>query len=114
LSGLNDWFAIFAVIAFFIGFLPAYIYESIKEMRPAAAPVVEAKSQAPAPQLSTFTPDEIVSQYSTDPQPLYVGKIYTSIGCNCSVRVKSIKAQPKPQRKPVEMPETLLIHYILN
>ena len=101
---LAMWIPIFAVIAL-IPYLP-YL---------AAAHMASLKQQAPEAQqehteCQAIEANEIPAFCSTDPTPLFIGKVYTSIGCNCSVRVKSLKATPRP-----EVPETLLqLQYILN
>jgi len=67
LHGLSDWLPVICVIAFFTGFLPAYIYESIKAMRPVEITASQAMTQ-----------------------PLYVGQVFTATGSNCKVRIKAL------------------------
>lgn len=75
MEGLTDWLPVFIVIGFFIGFLPAFIHESIKDLRPAAQANNTAAEQEPA----------------TSAPILYVGQVFTSQGSNCTLRVKAIK-----------------------
>lgn len=79
LTGVWEWLPVLCLIGFFTGFLPVYIYESIKAMRPHAKassePVMCQPCQIPAILEPTF----------------YVGQTFTSPYTNCIVRIKSIK-----------------------
>ena len=95
------WVPIFAVITL-IPYLPYYAAAHVKSLKIQAqdAQSEQPKCQAPAPEKI---------EISTDPTPLYIGKVYTSIGCNCSVRVKSLKT-PRPEVAAALLQPT----YILN
>lgn len=68
LSGVIDWLPVITIISFFIGFLPSYIHESLKELKPATAATQEPKE-------ATLT----------------IGQTFTSPAANCTLRVKRIK-----------------------
>lgn len=103
---LAMWLPIFAVITL-IPYLPYYAAAHVKSLKIQAP---EAQQEQTKCQAIEAVQIEIPAYCSTDPTPVYIGKVYTSIGCNCSVRVKSLKATPRP-----EAPETLLTPaYILN
>ncbi len=72
---LKDWFFVFVVIGFFIGFMPVYIHESIKAMKPHNTPAQSTQQAA-----------------QTQSAPgLYVGQTFTSEGSNCILKVKAVK-----------------------
>lgn len=74
LTSLLNWLPILLIIAFCTGFMPAFIHETLKEMKGQAMP-------QPEPQ-----PEQEIEQPS-----IYVGQVLTFEDCKCKFTVKTLK-----------------------
>lgn len=87
LKGLKDWFAPFLIISFFTGFLPVYIVEALKAMKPAGNPA----GTQPAPEIEPAATTILTAEILTNSAALHVGQILSFPDAKCQFKIKSLK-----------------------